>query len=269
MVRHGLVALSVLVIVVASASAAQAGGGRARTAARSIQKPTQTDRVHGRTKPRGLGRVFARLARKKGDRVFHAEGQAFHGSIRSPDGTVKPVIVRLSRGGAGKSGKPDILGVAVKVQEPGGGSQDFLLVTARGSRGIKARLPARRGSFAGQSVSSLTSFRSGSVRGPVTAEMPDSLLTSLDVASRGQSSGQQTFELQLNNSAVSRLTRGGPRQQSLGQVTIDLSRPLSARQNAELEMTPFNTAGGVEPVGLVNRLRRSAYHGSQTGRAAE
>ena len=214
--------------------------------------------------------MFARLARKKGDRVFHAEGQAFHGSIRTPDGTVKPVVVRLSRGGAGTSGKPDILGVAVKVQEPGGGSQDFLLVTARGSRGIKARLPARRGSFAGQSVSSLTSFRTGSVRGPITAELPDSLVTSLDVGGGSTpSSGQQTFELQLNNSAVSRLTRGGPRRQSLGQVTVDFARPLSARQNAELEMTPFNTAGGVEPAGLVNRLRRSAYHGSQTGRAAE
>lgn len=267
MLRHSLVALSALTIMLSSA--AHAGSGRGRVATRTVHKPTQTDRVHGRTSPRGLGRLFARLARKKGDRVFHAQGQAFHGTIRTPEGTVKPVIVRLSRGGAGKPGKPDILGVAVKVQEAGGGSQDFLLVTAKGSRGVKARVPTRRGSLAGQSVSSLTSFRSGSVRGPVTAVMPDSLRTSLDVASSGQSSGQKTFELQLNNSAISRLTRGGPKQQSLGQVTIDFSRPLSAKQNAGLEMTPFNTAGGVEPSGLINRLRRSAYHGSQTGRAAD
>lgn len=186
--------------------------------------------------------------------------------MRGADGKVRPAIVRFSRGGAGKPGHPDILGVAVKVEESLGAEQDYLLVTSLGKGGPLARIPKLSSDFGGKPVSSITSFQLGRVRGPITAELPAELRTPLDLGGATSSGEPQVFQLELHNTAVSRLLRGGPKRVSLGDVTVHFDQPLTAEESAALHMTPFHTASGVEPVGWINHLRKAAYRGSQRGR---
>jgi hypothetical protein len=49
---------------------------------------------------RGVQGLFQKIAMKKGDRVFHAVGQAYHATVER-NGHAMPAIVRVSRGGAG------------------------------------------------------------------------------------------------------------------------------------------------------------------------
>jgi hypothetical protein len=205
--------------------------------------------------------VFKKLAQKKGDRVFHADGAAYHGTFTGTDGQVKPAIVRVSRGGAGKPGKPDILGVAVKY-EGKSGTQDLLMVTSKEARGWKARVPRFATSLAGASISSLLGFKSKGQRGALTAELPAEMTTLADATPRAIE-GKQRFGVNL--------VRGGflLRKQVVapqGTVEIDFDRPISAEQAATLHFNPFNAGDGIAPRLVPNWARSYAYPGSQKGR---
>lgn len=210
--------------------------------------------------------VFEKQAEQRQDRVFHAVGSAYHGTVRSPDGTVRPAIIRVSRGGAARAGRRDILGVAVKITEEGG-EQDILLVSARGQRGLGARIPSWRGSFGGETVSTLTSFRSQGIKGPITAALPEDFTTPLDLE-HGQAlpAERPSFPLAIQSTRI--LSRG-PKSVALGEVTVHFDQPVTAAERAELRFSIFNEAGGIEPVGFVNGIRKAAYEGSQRGRGLD
>jgi hypothetical protein len=207
--------------------------------------------------------LFTRVASKKGDRVFHAAGDAYHGSVRGADGATHPAVIRVSRGGASKPGRPDILGVAVKVMAPAG-EQDFLLVSAFAERGLGARVPSFRGSLAGQPISSLTSFRAAGRKGPITGKLPSAFSPPLDLERGvGPAMQRRAFTLSIQDA---RLFASSPKSTPLARVTVHFDQPLNAADRAGLRFTPFHDAGGVEPVGLINALRKAAYQGSQAGR---
>ena len=220
--------------------------------------------AHGASLPgfvtRPIGRVFAKAAAKKHGRVFHDAGVAYHATIHTSTG-VHDGVVRVSRGGANKTDKPDILGLAVKVREAGG-DQDFLLVTALGDRGLADRVPAFRNTLAGQTMSSLTSYRVGAHKGAITTMLPASFHTAVDSAP-AIAKGDQSFTLTLQQGGLFRRRSSTT---VAHDVTVHFDSPLSAEESATLKFTPFNDAAGIKPVGLINALRPAAYVGSQTGR---
>ena len=208
--------------------------------------------------------LFKHFAAEKNDRVFHAAGAAYWATIATKDGGTQRGIVRVSRGGAGKPGNPDILGLAVKILGGDGArDQDFLLVTARSSAGLGARVPSFRGSFAGQQMSSLTSFRAEGMKGPITTELPAGFTTALDVSGPGATRHRQSFQLAIQSGGILR-----PEQSRAvaGRVTVHFDQPLTAQESAPLKFTPWHDGAGVRPAGLVNLLRKPAYEGSEAGR---
>jgi hypothetical protein len=207
--------------------------------------------------------LFEKLAAKKQARVFHADGQAYHATMRDASGHERPAIVRLSRGGAGKPGKPDILGIAVKTKGADGQDQDVLMVSSFGQKGLGARVPRFRGTLAGSSVSSLTSFKYEGVKGAITAKLPDGFRTALDVQGSGKGPARQSFQMQIRQA---HLFRAATQTQLGGEVTVHFDQPLTAAESKGLEFTPMHDGAGVKPVGIVNKLRQAAYPGSEEGR---
>jgi hypothetical protein len=207
--------------------------------------------------------LFDKLAAKHHDRVFHHEGQAYHATITDAAGVEKPAIVRVSRGGAGKPGKPDILGIAIKTQGADGQDQDVLMVTARGDKGIRSRVPLFAGTMAGKSVSSLTSFKLGNAKGAITAQLPADFRSPLDVEGSGVGPATQSFQMSINRGGLFRARTTTPVE---GKVTVHFDQPLTAAESAGLEFTPEHNGSGIKPVGFINKLRAAAYPGSEEGR---
>jgi hypothetical protein len=170
-------------------------------------------------------------------------------------------VARVSRGGAGKPGEPDILGFAAQVGE-GAHKQDFLMVTSKSDHGIGDRIPTEQRNFRGQTLSSLLSFKSRGLTGAVTARLPEDFNTPLDL-DPGKVGGKKTVEVSIEQGGIFRKQQS----KSLAKVTVDFDKPLPPGQ---LHFTPMNGGKGTKPVGWVNLLlRKSAYRGSQEGRGIE
>jgi len=208
---------------------------------------------------RGVQGVFQKLAMKKGDRVFHAAGQAYHATVER-NGHTMPAIVRVSRGGAGKPGNPDILGVAVKFGS-GAHEQDFLMVTAKGDHGLQDRIPTEQRNFANQTISSLLSFQGRGMKGAITAKLPADFHTPLDLDA-SKVGGKQSFDVSIAQGGIIRRAQS----KELAKVTVDFDRPLSTEASKTLHFTPWDGGKGVTPAGWINGLRKFAYRGSQAGR---
>lgn len=208
-------------------------------------------------------KLFQAIARKKNDRVFHGVGQAYRATIKNEDGSVSDAIVRVSRGGASKPGKPDILGLAIKKKMASGVDQDFLLVTSKGTGAIKRRLAKFAGDFAGQSMSSLTSFKIDGPRGAITTQLPEDFKTPIDLNPQGAMAQRPSFRLALSRGGIFTKAKQSPIYED---VTVHFDQPLTAEEAKDLRFTPWHDGDSVQPVGLINRLRKPAYKGSQTGR---
>jgi hypothetical protein len=226
----------------------------------TIPAPAHAGRL-GDTLGAPIKTLFRKLAATKQDRVFHAEGVAYKATFIQ-DKVRTDAIVRISRGGAGKPGKPDILGLAIKT-DGAKGDQDFLLVTSKSNRGLGARIPAFASWFGGKTFSSLTSFKLGDTKGAITTRLWDNFFTSLDVDASGAPHGIDGFTLTLRQGEG---LFTGPRTVPIGRVMVDFDKPLSAEETKGLRFTPFHDGNGVAPVGLINWARKQAYVGSQEGR---
>jgi hypothetical protein len=186
-------------------------------------------------------------------------GQAYHATVER-NGHAMPAIVRVSRGGAGKPGNPDILGVAVKFGS-GAHEQDFLMVTAKGDHGIADRIPTEQRNFANQTISSLLTFRGRGLKGAVTAKLPAGFHTPLDLDA-SKVGGQQSFDVSIVQGGIVRPQK----EKLLAKVTVDFDKPLSSDEAKTLHFTPWDGGKGVTPAGFINGLRKFAYRGSQEGR---
>ncbi len=218
-------------------------------------------------------RVFEAASRIRGRRIFHPRGVCFRAELKvDPAGDVgseaellsRPgsyrAIARISRGGGLPEPLPDVLGLAFRVEGAyGPGSrQDFLLAT--GGRAPVARnllLPRAQG-YAAATYTTLFPHRLGrEIR----------LIGALPVSRRA---GLRTFDA-LRAAApelafrICAATAGGPWQQ-VG--TLTLGAELPAAECEALDLDPWNTGGGIRPVGPLMGLRRPAYAGSRRGRLA-
>jgi hypothetical protein len=225
------------------------------------------DRLVDTTAGRVAGPAFGIGSFLRRARVFHPHGRSFTARLRCPGdphlgGTVlgragvHDGVVRFSRGAGLPEPLPDVLGLALRL-DLADGTQDLLLVSSASAPVARhAILPAR--DYGATHYSSITPFRLGTttvvlgaraehVDEPRPLERLDQLERAVDAV---------RFRL-LVAEPTSPWTSVG---------VVELGPPVPDARGERVRYTPFHRAGGLEPVGAVNALRRRAYADSQAAR---
>lgn len=209
--------------------------------------------------------VFGAASALRRARVFHPDGVAFRATVRVAEETttVLPAgrheaVVRFSRGIGLPEPAPDILGLAVRLVDlhGPGAHQDLLFVTSGDRPGARhALVPTRR--YAYHRWSTLLPYR---VRGRrvVFGARPISgpSLKGLDALREAAATGRLRFALEVAEPTGAWEEVG----------VVDIGDAVGRDEADALRFNPANTGGGIEPVGLLQTLRRRAYAGSQRGR---
>jgi hypothetical protein len=215
--------------------------------------------------------VFGGLSKLRGRRSLHPDGASYHATVHVEGGGGVPLlaqpashaaIVRFSRGAGLPPALPDVLGLAVRLCDVHGQGlhQDLLMATsAKPTVLYHLLLPAVRGPF-GQPYSTILPYRAGEgVRlfGALPLRPPArGAGTDLEVFAAAAARGQARFVL-----AMAAPFRGWRR---IG--TIEVGAPLDAEVGEGLRFNPWNTGGGIRPVGPFQGLRDPAYSASQRAR---
>jgi hypothetical protein len=231
-------------------TAEPSNGGQARAPASSLEGTARS-----RLDPATFA-LFRRLSSGRGRRIFHPRGTAYAARFSAaPDGLGAAIfaigfeheaLVRLSRGLGVRPPLPDVFGLAVRLPDVygPGAHQDFLLASSGGGPLGRRLLRPALGSGAGM-YSSLLPYEIGARR--------------LLVGARATASSP-TIAFELLVASPAGTWRG------VGRLT--LGRRLDDSAARALRFDPWNTGGGIIPVGLINRLRAAAYRGSRRGSAA-
>lgn len=218
-----------------------------------------------KTPPLQIFKVISRLRRKRG---FHPFGVGFSARLTPQAGIdvgapvferEAEVVVRLSRSLGLPEWLPEPYGLAIRFPDAygQGAHQDFLLVTSASPPGGRhALLPAR--GFCDLPYSTLLPYR---LRGKTVlvgarglAPRPGPKLGDL----RERKAGGPGFELAL----------AGVTGDWEPVARLELGERLPPAQTERLHLDPTNCGGGLELVGLLNKLRGPAYAASQAGREA-
>jgi hypothetical protein len=215
--------------------------------------------------------TFRSLSALRRKRIVHPAGVAFEATLTAtaaePTGSSlldseapRTALVRLSRslGLPERLADPCGLGIRVPDAYGPGRHQDILLVTS-GSRAVARHLilPAR--GFAARSYSSLLPYRlAGRLKlfGAI-CELDGDGPRLADLTAVSES--DLVFSLRLAN------PRGA--WQTVGRLELGKQFPDAEAEHLRLDPA-CHFGGGLEPVGLLNRLRLPAYRGSQRGRGA-
>lgn len=192
--------------------------------------------------------AMAAGSRARGKRVFHPEGTAYTARIELAGGFGLPTghhegTARLSRGIGLPDALPDLLGLALRITDVGatGRHQDLLLVSSARPFPLRHLLvPAKR--YRATTYSSLTRFRT-----------PDGTKVTVEARPRG---GDRQFDLCV-------ATGTGP-PVSVGVAVLD--DPLPHDEGQSLTFDLWRHRALLEPLGWINRLRRTAYPASQDAR---
>ncbi|WP_372792032.1 hypothetical protein [Paraconexibacter sp.] len=218
-----------------------------------------------------VGGVLASLAWLRSGKAVHPHGVtygaelAMDGGDGAPSGSsllrtaaTHPALVRFSRSLGLPRPLPDLLGVAIRVPDAYGAGhhQDVLAVSSTGAPGLRhVFLPA--GDVQQRLYSSSLLYRAGSERfviavRPVADSPRPGGDDEFDRLARAAATGALRFELVIARPTGS-FTRVGE---------LRIRDPLPDTLDA-LRFNPFNCGGGLEPTGLLNRLRDYAYPLSQ------
>jgi hypothetical protein len=215
---------------------------------------------------RATERVFAALSSARGRRIFHPQGIAFDGRLRVDaalpcvplfaGGAVHDVVLRFSRALGTPRGRPDFLGLAVRIA----GDQDLLLASSAAAPLLRfAPRPAR--TFAGTTLTSLLPLDAGGRSVLVAARVHHAPVAAED----------QLAQLEAAAAVAPvgvAIAVAGPVSRWRRIATIDVGERLPAAEARKLAFDPFVSAGGLVPRGRINALRAPAYRGSRAGRAA-
>jgi hypothetical protein len=197
--------------------------------------------------------AFGALAVVRRARALHPKGASFRATFRPLEGpptgvalfdsgAEHPALVRFSRGiGLGER-LPDLLGVAVKILDVGElrREQDVLLTSAGTAPVVRHVFrPTRR--FASGMFSSVLPFDVGGRARLLGAVVQD--------------------EPRPGTRIVLRVAEPDGPWRDVAEVV--LGAPLDTVQDGRLRFNVTETAGGIRPVGLLNRLRGPAYEASQ------
>lgn len=196
--------------------------------------------------------LFGALSAARGKRVFHPVGSACE-AIVTFDGhgpaelfrRTEPqrAVVRLSRGIGLPESWPDILGLAVKLPDAygPGRDQDFLFATSGTGKATRHLLVPARNTTA-RAYSSILLFRVGDET-VVVGALPEG-----------------------DHPPVFRLAIAGPGGEWRPVGRIEVGAALPDEVSGALRFNPAHTGPDIAPVGPLNRLRDSAYRGSQEAR---
>jgi len=218
-----------------------------------------------------VGGTLAGVAKLRGGKAVHPHGisytarLALDGALAAPRGSTllstraeHPAIVRFSRSVGLPRPLPDLLGMSIRVVDAYGAGQhqDFLLVTSM-DLPVLHHLFLPAGDVQQRPYSSSLPYRAGDRSFIIGARpVPDSPRPDgedeFDRLERAARTGRLRFELVIA-SAFGRFVRVG---------ALHVEARLPAALDA-LRYSPFNTGGGLTPVGALNRLRDYAYPLSQ------
>jgi hypothetical protein len=192
----------------------------------------------------------------RGERVIHAKGRAYDATLAPLPGLAdldvplasalydaRPALVRFSRGAGLPDLLPDVLGLAVRIQDAdgAGGVQDLMLSTgARGRWSRHLLVPAR--SYAAATYTSLISYDVGG-RSLVVAALP-----ALPAGAAGAVSGT-VFDLAV--------AEGGGEWQPFAR--LEVGSPLPAERGRRVEFEVTHDAGGFAIGGRWRAARAGAY----------
>lgn len=203
-------------------------------------------------------------------RVFHPAGVAFDATFQATGASHgvalldlagrQDAIVRLSRGVGLPSAVPDFLGIALRIPDAHGpGDHQDLLFVSAGDRPVlrRALVPVR--SFDHGRYSTVVPYEVGGRKVVFGARRlgagGDDPVHLDDLRARAAGDGIR-FALELAEPAGDWEPVG----------VIELGDAWSEQDSDALRFDPANTGGGIEPVGLIQTVRRLAYRASHAAR---
>lgn len=212
--------------------------------------------------------IFGGLARLRSNRAFHPHGIVLRGTFngcesRAPgdlfgDAPGREALVRISRAVGLPDALPDVLGCAIRVPDAYGRErhQDFALAsTLKPPGGRHALVPVRN--FAGAFYSSLLPYRLGGETKLLGAK--------LSVGSGSRCDRLDKLRAQIASGATVTVTvlAASPVGSWTPVATVRAGELASPVEASALRFNPWNTGGGIEPLGFLNGLRDPAYRASQ------
>lgn len=239
------------------------------------QAPTQEPETPGLAQ-RAVGALFGAISALRGARSLHPDGVVFEGTftVPAPNSSVRgapllegpgshPAVVRLSRSVGLPQPLPDIHGLTVRLVDVHGPGrhQDFPLATSGDGALLHHLLLPTRG-FSSLPYSSVLLYRIGPDLRLVGARVSGTSGgggTDFDRLLRAIADGDASFELAV----ASPLGRWQP----VGRLVLGEQVPLPEAER--IRFNPWNTGGGIRPVGPLMGLRAGAYRGSQAGWSAD
>ena len=195
--------------------------------------------------------LFKLLSKIRRKRIFHPVGNLYQGSVRFEPAFARKVpdfkpdlpydaLVRVSRGIGLPPGLPDLPGLAIKIETPEL-TQDILLIkSGKGRLGKYLFLPS-------------TQVLSGYYSSGLRYDMDGSKIL------LGAKASPHSVEL-LKASPFGSWKR-------IGVLTLGPLRPVE--QSEHIKFNPWHTSVHLRPHGLLNKLRKKAYIGSQAGRPSK
>ena len=189
--------------------------------------------------------IFGSLARLTGGRPIHPLGEAFEAELVVDQPRLRaarlfakpgrrPAYVRLSRGFGLPQPLPDLNSIAIKVPDAyGRGRDQDLLLTAAGDRPLLRHLFAWGGTHRDRTYSTVLPFRIGA-RTMLLGAVPRLEDRALDLRVATPLGAWTTI------------------------ARVELGERLDEAREDDLAFNSDTTGGGIEPVGLVNRVRGAA-----------
>jgi hypothetical protein len=210
------------------------------------------------------GALAVRVARSRHRRLLHPDGRSFTGELEiwGPDRPIGsalvdrparyPVTVRISKGAGTRPGRPDVLGVAVRLME----TADLLLSTMGNGRVLR-HLPMPRRSFDTR-YGTILAYRTGAGSKVYLTAEPDPA---------GPPLGHTLESVTAAAREGARLLLGVAGAGVVGRVTFGAQLPAAV--DAALAFNPIrNAPADLYPTGLIHRSRALAYPLSQRWRGA-
>jgi hypothetical protein len=220
-----------------------------------------------------IRKVTRAIAKKRQERVLHARGDAYHGTLElapknplgRPAGAME-VTFRGSRATTAKQPKSTPLGAALRMTNARGGAEDILMVSV-GRGPILSRLFWPAASFFGKTrYSSLLPHRVNG-RKHVFKLVPADQAPRPGTRTSGTDLGELADQVAAGNARFTLLSeplRGGGEAEVVGSLVLD--QRMSDAASRDLKFNPWGNQV-LRPAGIINWLiRRAAYRGSQEGR---
>lgn len=221
---------------------------------------------------KGLATLGYLITKARKKRIFHFDGIAYTANVSQADidTNILPTdssysgatIIRFSRGITHDSKLPDVLGVAIRLQDYYGKEehQDILFLST-GSSSLGRHIPFPTTTFCKTLFTTILPYQVGQKR----------LLVGLTISSDANKSAEalplRSIQKSIEHGSV-RCTVAISTTKDTWQpiATVVAQKKLSQTESDNLKFNPWNTGKSFRPFGYIHGLRREIYNQSQRGR---